>query len=616
MVIYLYRGFVVGFCMKKAFLLPIFILAVSLFDWVHTTDLLVECQMNEFIKGYGCVEQIEQRKDILDIYAFLQSADKNKQPVLSDAKSCLLWLKQLNVLAGPLGNMQSSLVHVLCEKSGNPNVSACERIMLASMLACTVSSKEKLVERQNAIRELQTNEKTEKEINGLLEIVRVAEPALIKLYRNSQAPERLKDPLSPFFNNHEHAKLLLDYSGTAILLGSFGYYLFSFVALCKLIKSVDNKAKVNTVVAHITGLVSTGGVTVSLPFVMYRIYNEFKMYRNIQEELIKLAQMIKAYEQIKEVIEKDRSTVLTQVVFPNLQTKQFQRLSALLHTSTFAGNASIFSHVGRVASAAAQVSKCQSELGAILTVIGKLGALKVVADIVSKEKNSCFVEFKEGRCASIDLQNVSNPFLDSEKAVPNSLVLGDKKPKVLILTGSNTGGKSTFERAVGLAVHLGHTAGFTFAQKAVMSLFKRFGASLTVTDDVSQGESLYQAEINSLKNVREVASQATEAEKAVVLIDEPLKGTGAEKGAGLAKRFTQELANKSKNASQNVVGIVATHYRTVTELGKEDPNTFVNGRLDVKKDEQGSITRPFVFEIDKVSENNIAEEMAQEIFGD
>ncbi len=131
--------------------------------------------------------------------------------------------------------------------------------------------------------------------------------------------------------------------------------------------------------------------------------------------------------------------------------------------------------------------------------------------------------------------------------------------KMLLITGPNMGGKSTYMRQVALIALLAHCGSFVPAQEAVLGeidqIFTRIGAS----DDLASGRSTFMVEMTEAANILHNAT-----EKSLVLVDEIGRGTSTFDGLALAYAIARHLLEANRSYT-----LFATHYFELTRLAEE-----------------------------------------------
>lgn len=158
------------------------------------------------------------------------------------------------------------------------------------------------------------------------------------------------------------------------------------------------------------------------------------------------------------------------------------------------------------------------------------------------------IEIEEGRHPVVE-QVMSEPF------IANPLGLSENR-KMLVITGPNMGGKSTYMRQTALIVLMAYIGSFVPAQRArigrVDRIFTRIGAS----DDLASGRSTFMVEMTETANILNNASRHS-----LVLMDEIGRGTSTYDGLALAWACADALANRL-----HAYTLFATHYFELTEL--------------------------------------------------
>ena len=153
-----------------------------------------------------------------------------------------------------------------------------------------------------------------------------------------------------------------------------------------------------------------------------------------------------------------------------------------------------------------------------------------------------------------------NQALGAHSFVPNDLAL-DQSRRMLIITGPNMGGKSTYMRQCALIVLLAHIGSYVPADAAEIGPVDRIFTRIGAGDDLSSGRSTFMVEMQETAEILHNASP-----QSLVLMDEIGRGTGTYDGLSLAQATAEELARRVGCAT-----LFATHYFELTTLADELP---------------------------------------------
>lgn len=171
------------------------------------------------------------------------------------------------------------------------------------------------------------------------------------------------------------------------------------------------------------------------------------------------------------------------------------------------------------------------------------------------------IEIQAGRHPVVEQVN-DTPF------VPNDLRL-DAKRRLLIITGPNMGGKSTYMRQNALIVLLAYAGSFVPAQRALIGPIDRIFSRIGASDDLAGGRSTFMVEMQETANILNNATP-----NSLVLMDEIGRGTSTFDGLALAWACAVELATRIRAFT-----LFATHYFELTTLPEEYPG-IANVHLD------------------------------------
>ncbi|MFC4762788.1 DNA mismatch repair protein MutS [Dyella koreensis] len=173
--------------------------------------------------------------------------------------------------------------------------------------------------------------------------------------------------------------------------------------------------------------------------------------------------------------------------------------------------------------------------------------------------------------AGIAIERGRHPVVEKVRAEPfepNDVKLDDAR-RMLVITGPNMGGKSTYMRQNALIVLLAHIGSYVPASRAVIGPIDRIFTRIGAGDDLSRGQSTFMVEMSETANILHNATEFS-----LVLMDEVGRGTSTYDGLALARAAAVHLA-----ASSKAYTLFATHYFELTELANEYP-TIANVHLD------------------------------------
>jgi DNA mismatch repair protein MutS len=160
------------------------------------------------------------------------------------------------------------------------------------------------------------------------------------------------------------------------------------------------------------------------------------------------------------------------------------------------------------------------------------------------------IVIRDGRHPVLD-QN-----LTEEKFVPNDCLLDDAENRLMLVTGPNMAGKSTFIRQVALIVLMAQIGSFVPAAEAEIGIVDRIFTRVGASDDLSRGQSTFMVEMNETANI---VNNATS--RSLVILDEIGRGTSTFDGLSIAWSVAEYLHDFLRART-----LFATHYHEMTEL--------------------------------------------------
>jgi DNA mismatch repair protein MutS len=158
--------------------------------------------------------------------------------------------------------------------------------------------------------------------------------------------------------------------------------------------------------------------------------------------------------------------------------------------------------------------------------------------------------------------------MTEETFIANPVLLTEQR-KMLVITGPNMGGKSTYMRQTALIVLLAHVGCYVPASSATIGLVDRIFTRIGASDDLASGRSTFMVEMTETANILHNAT-----DKSLVLLDEIGRGTSTYDGLSLAWACAEMLALKTKAFT-----LFATHYFELTLLA-DQIETLANVHLD------------------------------------
>jgi DNA mismatch repair protein MutS len=194
-----------------------------------------------------------------------------------------------------------------------------------------------------------------------------------------------------------------------------------------------------------------------------------------------------------------------------------------------------------------------------------LAQLDVLASFAQTARLHDYCRPETGPDGVIEIRDGRHPVLEQtlvgERFVPNDVCLNHSNRQLMLITGPNMAGKSTFIRQVALITLLAHTGSFVPAAAARIGLVDRIFTRIGASDDLARGQSTFMVEMTETANILNNATA-----RSLVILDEIGRGTSTFDGLSLAWSIVEHL--------HNVVGaktLFATHYHELTELAARLP---------------------------------------------
>ena len=216
------------------------------------------------------------------------------------------------------------------------------------------------------------------------------------------------------------------------------------------------------------------------------------------------------------------------------------------------------------------------QIESLYRLANRIANIDIITNFAHIATKNSYVKPEITEDNSLEIRGGRHPIV--EKLIPagdyvkNDVVLDDEK-NLIILTGPNMSGKSTYMKQVALNIIMSHIGSYVAADYAkipiVDKIFTRVGAS----DDLLTGQSTFMLEMTEVASVLNSAT-----DKSFIVLDEIGRGTSTYDGISIATAITEYIHNKIGAKT-----IFATHYHELTELEKELEKA-INFRVEVKED--------------------------------
>lgn len=208
----------------------------------------------------------------------------------------------------------------------------------------------------------------------------------------------------------------------------------------------------------------------------------------------------------------------------------------------------------------------------VVALVDMLCSFAAVADrysyVMPTVNMSDKIVIKDGR------HPVVEKLLKGSSFIANDTILDDKENQVLIITGPNMAGKSTYMRQTALIVLMAQAGSFVPAKSAEIGIVDKIFTRVGASDDLSSGQSTFMVEMNEVAYILDNATS-----KSLVVLDEIGRGTSTYDGLAIAWAVAEHIADPKKCGAKTMF---ATHYHELTQLENKIPNVK-NFCIAVKK---------------------------------
>ncbi len=249
------------------------------------------------------------------------------------------------------------------------------------------------------------------------------------------------------------------------------------------------------------------------------------------------------------------------------QLKEYETIVLTAQETLAAIEQDLFARVLR------EVARQAATLLDAASTIATLDVLATLADVASARR---YVRPQLDDSGVIDIDSGRHPTLEAllgaGEFVPNDARLDSDGQQIIILTGPNMAGKSSWLRQVALIVLMAQIGSFVPAKSARIGLVDRIFTRIGAQDDIATGQSTFMVEMLETANILHHATH-----RSLVVLDEIGRGTSTYDGLAIARAIVEHLHNAPRLGCKT---LFATHYHELTELEKVLPRVKAF-RMDV-----------------------------------
>ncbi len=222
---------------------------------------------------------------------------------------------------------------------------------------------------------------------------------------------------------------------------------------------------------------------------------------------------------------------------------------------------------------------------------GALARLDVACSLAAVATERAWTRPEIDHTSDLEIEGGRHPIVEARAApggfVPNDLRLaadGARAPQLLLLTGPNMAGKSTYLRQAALAVALAQAGSYVPATRARVGLVDRIFARVGAHDELARGRSTFMVEMLETARLLHGAS-----ERSLILLDEIGRGTSTWDGMAIARAVLEELASRRERGPRT---LFATHFHELTALAGE-LGRVGNAAVQVEENDAGELAFPY-----------------------
>nr|WP_330389594.1 DNA mismatch repair protein MutS [Cellulosilyticum sp. I15G10I2] len=209
-----------------------------------------------------------------------------------------------------------------------------------------------------------------------------------------------------------------------------------------------------------------------------------------------------------------------------------------------------------------------SQMDRLLTVSHFIAELDMFCSLADVADQYHYIKPVINHGQTINITGSRHPVVEKiigeHSFIANDVYLDNKTHQVMLLTGPNMAGKSTFMRQVALIVLMAQVGSFVPAENAEIGVADRIFTRVGASDDLASGQSTFMVEMMEVSNILHHATKDS-----LLILDEIGRGTSTLDGLSIAWSIIEHIATEDKLGAKT---LFATHYHELTDLEKNIPS--------------------------------------------
>jgi DNA mismatch repair ATPase MutS len=308
------------------------------------------------------------------------------------------------------------------------------------------------------------------------------------------------------------------------------------------------------------------------------------------------AQTLRHATSIHDILRSHEETKILYPAIPVNPTPAWYSVIDRAQTSTFNENRkpiAPFMDYGTIENFIEACEYPQNEIGQMTRFYGELDAYTSLAQLYLDQQSKTnsfdekitvsFADFIDDSTESIlHIHNFWHPMIPQERVRPSILELGGThQARDLVITGPNAGGKSVNLKALFANLFLAQTCGLATAESLSFTPFTKLVGRFKGVDDTSSDKSKFMLEAIEMTGLMKQMMDLKPKEHAFVVTDELFTGTEVGPAISLSMELCMQIAKM-----KNVMYVLATHYKQLTDLSATTGGVFENYKVEVFKDKE------------------------------